>query len=701
MEKDLGKEKIGKLLISFSVPCIISLVVNALYNIVDQIFIGWGVGYLGNGATNVVFPITIICVAFALMFGDGSSAYLSLKLGENKEKEAGKGVCNGIISSIIISLILCLIILIFLPQLVNIFGGTDALRQYALDYGYIIAVGIPFMMIGTTLNSIIRADGSPKYAMMSMITGAVLNIILDPIAIFIFNMGVRGAALATIISQIITFLINIHYIKKFKTININKENFKISLKLVKAIAMLGISSFITQMAIVVVIGVQNKLYNIYGADSKFGTEIPITVHGIVMKINLILISIVIGIASGSQPIVGYNYGAKKYDRVKQTLKIVIILSAIVSAVSLILFQTIPEHLISIFGSGDELYNEFACLAFRIFLMLTIFNGVQITSGIFFQAIGKPAKSAFLTLSRQILFLIPAGIILSKTFGIMGVLYAGPVADGLAFIISATLLIIEIRQLNNKQKEVASQEAEEISEDKNKELGEEKDAKNAHNINNSNIEETAETDTLKTLENLEYNIIITINREYGSGGRYVGKLLAQKLGIKIYDKNLITLVSGKSGLSATYIEENEQNSKGKLLANFNSQYYKNLTNDDNLFIAETKAIKEIAKRGTCIIIGRCADYILKDNKNIFKIFLYSNDENKIARAVKYYGLQPRNAIKEINKINKARGEHYEHYTGQKWKDLGRYDFSINVDKFGPEETAEIIATMVKTTYKQYK
>ncbi len=448
---DLGKEKIGKLLLTFSLPCVISLVVNALYNMVDQIFIGWGVNYLANGATNVIFPIVVICMSFALMFGDGTSAYLSLKLGENKKEEAEKGVVNGILISIIISVILCAIVLIFLPQLVNIFGGTDTLRDYCFDYGYVIALGIPFLMIGVTLNSIIRADGSPRYAMFSMVIGAVLNIILDPIAIFVFHMGVRGAAIATVISQIVTFVINILYIRKFKSISVTRENIKPSLKYMTNVSMLGISSFITQMAIVFVITTENTLYNIYGGASKFGADIPITVHGIVMKINMILVSIIIGISSGSQPIIGYNYGAKKFDRVKKALKYVLIISTAVSTVSLILFQTIPEALIGIFGSGDATYNEFACLAFRIFLMLAICNGIQISSGIFFQAIGKPTKSAFITLSRQVLFFIPSAIILSSKFGVMGVLYAGPVADALAFIISSTLLILETKKLSSKPK----------------------------------------------------------------------------------------------------------------------------------------------------------------------------------------------------------------------------------------------------------
>ena len=666
MEKvDLGKEKISKLLLSFSVPCIISLIVNALYNIVDQIFIGWGVGYLGNGATNVVFPITVICLAFALMFGDGSSAYLSLKLGENKKEEAKKGVCNGILACAIISIILCAIILIFLPQLLNIFGCTDSLRQYALDYGFVIALGIPFMMIGTTLNSIIRADGSPKYSMVSMVIGAIINIILDPIAIFTFNMGVKGAAIATIVSQIVSFIVNIMYIKRFKSIKVDKKSFKFEFLRAKTVAMLGVSSFITQMAIVIVICVQNKLFKKYGVNSKFGADIPITVLGIVMKINQILSSIIIGIAAGSQPIVGFNYGARKYKRVKETIKIVLISSLCVSCIAFILFQTIPDKLISIFGSGDELYNEFACLAFRVFLMLTLFNGIQIASGIFFQAIGKPAKSAFLTLSRQILFFTSAAIILSNIFGVMGVLYAGPVSDGLAFLVSATLLIFERRSLNKKEKEEVS-----------------------------NTENNV-TENIGINQSTNKNIIITIAREYGSGGRYVGKLLSEKLGIKLYDKSLISLVSDESGLSAEYIEENEQTINGKLLANFNSQYYNNLSNDDNLFIAESNAIKEIASKESCIIVGRCADYILKNNDNVFSVFLYNSDESKVNRAVKYYGLNEKNALKEIQKINKSRENHYKYYTNKNWRDMSNYSLAINVDTFGVEKTADIIKESIKS------
>lgn len=656
-ENILGKEKIGKLIRKFSIPCIISLLVNSLYNIVDQIFIGWGVGYLGNGATNVVFPLTMICLAFSLMFGDGASAYLSLKLGEKKKEEAGKGVANGIAMSIITAVIICVITLVFLPQLLNVFGCTDNLREYALKYGYIIAIGLPFMMIGTTLNSIIRADGNPKYAMTSMVSGAILNTILDPIFIFVFKMGVEGAAIATVISQIFTFIINICYIKKFKSVTLNKESFKIKASVARKVAMLGISSFITQMSIVVVMAFENNLLGKYGGQSKFGSEIPITVLGIVMKISQILNSIIIGIAAGAQPIIGYNYGAGKYDRVKKTLKTVLGLSVIISTIAFILFQTIPDKLISIFGSGDANYMEFACIAFRTYLMLVICNGIQIPSGIFFQAIGKSVKSAVLSLSRQILFLIPAMVTFGKLWGIDGILYAGPFADGLAFLIASTLLILEVKHLrNNENKETVT------------------------------VEEKSEVENQNGR-----NIVITIAREYGSGGRYIGKLVAEKLGIKLYDKEFVKKVAEETGLSEEFIKNNEQ--KRDALADLNNGYYFGLNNADELFLKESEIIKNTAEKESCVIVGRCADFILNDRKDVTKVFIYSNMENKVKRATEFYGLDKAKAEKEITRINKLRANHYKHYTEKEWNNPNNYDICINSDTLGVEKSADLICEIV--------
>ena len=290
-ENILGKEKIGKLIRKFSIPCIISMLVNSLYNIVDQIFIGQDVGYLGNGATNVVFPLVMIGLAFSLMIGDGASAYLSLKLGEKKKKEAEQGVGNAILLCAIVSVVFCTITLVFLPQFLNLFGCTDNLKDYAMAYGRIIAIGLPFSIIGTTLNSIIRADGSPKYSMISMVSGAVLNTILDAIFIFGLHKGVEGAAIATVISQIFTFVLNVAYIKKFKSIKLTKESFKLKGSVCRKVSLLGVSSFITQMSFVFVMTAENNLLGKYGAESEYGSEIPITVLGIVMKISQILKSI--------------------------------------------------------------------------------------------------------------------------------------------------------------------------------------------------------------------------------------------------------------------------------------------------------------------------------------------------------------------------------------------------------------------------
>ena len=656
-ENILGKEKISKLIKKFSIPCIISLLVNSLYNIVDQIFIGQGVGYLGNGATNVVFPLVMIGLAFSLMFGDGASAYLSLKLGEKKKDEAKIGIGNGVTLCVITSVIFCAITLIFLPVFLKIFGCTDNLKDYAMTYGRIIAIGFPFSMIGTTLNSIIRADGSPKYSMTSMLAGAILNTILDPIFIFVFHKGVAGAAIATVISQILTFVLNVAYIKRFKSIKLDRDSIKLRPNVCKKVSALGISSFITQMSIVCVMTAENNLLGKAGAESKFGAEIPITVLGIVMKISQILNSIIIGIAAGSQPIFGYNYGAKKYDRVKQALKIVLGSSLVISTIAFILFQTIPDKLIAIFGSGDENYMEFACLAFRTYLFLCIFNGIQIPSGIFFQAIGKSTKSAILSLSRQIVILIPAMIILSHIFGLMGVLYAGPVADGIAFVLAAILLIREVKHLKS-----------------------------------NGAEAKAEKEEIKATANLENQVIITLSREYGSGGRYIGKLVAEKLGIKLYDKEFVAKLAEETGLSSEYIENNEQ--KRGALETLNNGYYSGLSNSDELFIKESELIKKVASENSCVIVGRCADFILKENKNVFKVFVYSNMENKIKRTTNIYGLDKNKAEKEINRINKLRANHYKYYTEKDWNNPENYDICINSDSLGVEKAADLICEMIK-------
>lgn len=440
-------EPIGRLIAKFAIPCVISLLVNSLYNIVDQIFIGWGVGYLGNGATNVVFPITIIALALSLMIGDGGAAYLSLKLGEGDLKSARKGVGNAVTMVTVVSIVLMAVFLIFINPILNLFGATDTLRPFALEYGYVIGIGLPFMMIPAAINSMIRADGSPKYAMFSMILGAVINTVFDPIFIFVFHMGVRGAAIATVMGQVASFIFSIVYMPRFKSVHFDAACFRPVWKTCKSILTFGISSFITQFAITIVMALTNNLLAKYGAASVYGSEIPLTATGIVMKVNQILISILVGIAVGAQPIIGFNYGAKNFMRVKKALDIALVVSEIISIIAFLIFQFAPMSVVSLFGSEEGLYNEFAVLAFRIFLLLCPLTGFQTVIAVYLQAVGKPVKSALLSLSRQIIFFAPAALILPMFLGVTGVLWTGPVADGLAFIFSVILPVYERKQLH--------------------------------------------------------------------------------------------------------------------------------------------------------------------------------------------------------------------------------------------------------------
>ena len=340
----------GRLLRIYAVPSIISMLVNALYNIVDQIFIGWGVGYLGNGATNIIFPITIVFAAFALMFGDGSAAYMSLKLGASKRDEAASGVANGIILSIATSGVLTVIVFAIFPRLLSLFGCTAELEPYAREYGYIIIIGLPFQTVCATVNSVIRADGSPKYAMFSMMSGALLNVVLDPIFIFLFDMGVKGAAIATVISQVVSFLLNVLYLRRLKSIGL-KGSFKLSLPIASKVASLGISSFITQIFAALIMGLQNNLLRSQGHLSAYGSEIPITVTGIVVKVNEILNSVFLGIAVGAQPIISYNYGAGNADRVRHAFRLQVLCTTTFSVVLWLAVQCFPDVFIKIFNNA--------------------------------------------------------------------------------------------------------------------------------------------------------------------------------------------------------------------------------------------------------------------------------------------------------------------------------------------------------------
>ena len=444
-ENPLGYEKIPTLLRRFAVPSITAMLVGSLYNIVDQIFIGQGVGYLGNAATNVSYPLSTICLAISLLIGVGSSSRFSLCLGRKETDQAAKIAGNGIILMGIVGVLYAIVGELFLLPLLRVFGATPDILPYAREYAGITLLGMPFLIVTNGLSNLIRADGSPKYSMLCMVAGAIANTILDPIFIFLFQWGVFGAALATVLGQILSFFLAIRYLRRFRTIRLERRHFRLDLRDELRTCAMGISNCVNQVGITFVQIVLNNSLTYYGAQSVYGTDIPLAACGIVMKTNAILISIIVGISQGSQPIIGFNYGARQYRRVRDTFLLAIKLNLAISAVGFVLFQFFPQYIILLYGTGDALYFEFAIRFMRVFLFMVLLNGVQMLSSNFFTAIGKALKGLLLSLTRQVFFLIPLALILPLWLGISGIMLAGPIADFAAFLLSAFLVYRELKR----------------------------------------------------------------------------------------------------------------------------------------------------------------------------------------------------------------------------------------------------------------
>ena len=453
-ETPLGYEKISTLLKGFAIPSVIAMLVSSLYNIVDQIFIGQGVGYLGTAATNVAYPLTTICLAIALLIGIGSASRFSLYLGGGMKDKAAKVVGNGVCMMFAFGILYTVLVEIFLVPMLTAFGATADVMPYAISYTRITAVGMPLLIVTNAMSNLARADGSPKYSMTCMLVGAILNTILDPIFIFVFDMGVAGAAIATVIGQFFSFLMALRYIWHFKNVELERSHFRLSLEESLSTASLGMSNSLNQVAITLVQIVLNNSLTYYGAQSAYGMEIPLAACGIVMKTNAILLSIIIGISQGSQPIIGFNYGAAQYDRVRKTYKLAIQCDLVISAIGFCLFQFFPRQILSLFGSGAALYYEFATRFMRIFLFMIIVNGIQIISSNFFAAIGKPVKGLLLSMTRQVIFLIPLILILPLFLGIEGIVFAGPVADFAAFLVTAPFIAREMKMMKGLERETA-------------------------------------------------------------------------------------------------------------------------------------------------------------------------------------------------------------------------------------------------------
>ena len=458
------EEKPGRLMRRYAVPCIISLLVAALYNIVDQIFIANAayLGSYGNAANTVVFPLTVIALAIAVMIGDGACAFVSISLGKQRPQDAGKSVGNAVVLTLASSLVLCAVYLIWSDGILAMFGGRVNERTFecAREYFFWIALGIPFYMFGQAMNPVIRADGSPRFAMISTLTGAVVNIVLDPLFIFGLKMGMMGAAVATVLGQVLTAALAVWYLLHMRAVRLEKDSFRLGARVVGKTLSLGVCSFLSQISLVAAMAAINNMVRKYGAlDPVFGQEayaqIPMAVVGIVMKFFQIVISIVVGMAAGCIPVVGFNMGAGRKDRVRSLFTRLLFSEASVGAVALLIVELMPGELIRIFGAANEsvYYTQFAVKAFRIYLCMMVLACVNKAAFIFLQAMGKAVESTALSVIREVVFGVGLALLLPKFFGLDGVLYSMPVADVLTFVATCFICVATYRETGKTGAEV--------------------------------------------------------------------------------------------------------------------------------------------------------------------------------------------------------------------------------------------------------
>lgn len=441
----LGTEPVSRLLRQFAVPSVIAMLVGALYNIVDQFFIGQAVGELGNAATNVAFPLTTSCIAVALMFGIGGAAAFNLSMGKKEKEGAAFYAANSISLMVLGGLLLCLFTQIFLSSVLTAFGTPQDVMPYAAVYTRVTALGFPFLILSSGGSHIVRADGSPRFIMYCNLTGALINTVLDWLFVFRFSWGMAGAGFATIIGQAVAGLLVINYLRSYKTVQLRLFMFRPHRKYALRIAALGMGPCSNQLAMMAVQIVLNNSLSYYGVLSVYGQAIPLACAGIIMKVNQLIFSVPIGISQGLQPIASFNYGAENYRRVKSAFFLAVGYASVVAVIAFIAFQLFPREIIGVFGEGSDEYYAFAVKFFRVFLFFTFLNVLQPLTGNLFTAIGKPAKGMFISLTRQILFFLPLIVILPRFMGIDGIIFAGPVADGIAFIVSVFMVFMELRQ----------------------------------------------------------------------------------------------------------------------------------------------------------------------------------------------------------------------------------------------------------------
>ena len=669
----LTNAPIRKLLIKFSIPCVLAMLVSALYNIVDQVFIGnSGAGTAGIMATTLVFPFTVVALAIAQLIGDGCATLFSISLGAKDEKTSNKSIGNAIIAVILLSIILVVVGFAFMKPIFSVLGvnGYDErCIQFTEQYYKIILFGTPFYMFASAMASIIRASGAPGYSMISTIVGAVINLIFDPILIFVFDLGLQGAAIATIAGQIVSAILCAIYFRKPKLMKLSIESFRIDTKVLGKLLKLGISSFITQVSIAIITIVANNIVGTIGGENATDAGGAL---GIVFKIFAIVLAFSLGVAVGGQPIIGFNYGAKKYKRVLESYKLIIIANIIIGTISMLLFEFAPNFIVGLFGghaNNIEFYQEYACLSFRIYLGGILFCCIQKASCIFLQSIDKPYKAMILSLMRDVILLVPGVFILGLLGNLYTMLWAGIIADVGSFMVTVIFVTIEYKKISKLAK--------------------------TDMVVDTNIQ-------YQSMEKAN-SFIISISREFGSGGKYIGQELAKRLNINCYDNELLAKVSEDYNIDISMLEKVDEKQKSSFWYSFATNYVFSkdsevlpISAEDNLFLKQAKVIEDLYNsKESAVIIGRCSDYILKDKANVIKIFIYSSDiDFKINRKVKFENLTKTIAERKIKKIDKERAEYYKHFTNQVWGDRNNYDICVDTSKLDISQTIDILDNYIR-------
>ena len=591
-----------------------------------------GLSGLGNAATGVIFPITVIGWGASLFFGDGAAADLSVSFGKNETQDIHTSVGNSILCSFLSGVVLIAVSYLWGNNLLRLIGATDANLSLAHDYGFIIYAMIPLALVQNTLASIIRADGSPRYAMCAMLVGAVINIIGDPVAIFALGLGIKGAAYATILGQFVSFMICAFYLTKSKTFKISLGSFRPNAGILKRVMALGTSSFLTQLSIVIITVINNILLVKYGAASIYGADIPLAAFVVIMKLFQIVLNIAIGIAAGAQPIVGYNYGARQFERVQELLKLIIKWTAIVCVICTFLFEAFPLLFIKMFGADGELYTQFAVLCLRIYLSLIIFTCVQKVCAIFLQSIGHAKAAAPLSILRDVLLII-FSLFVPIVGGVTGIFWAAPIADMIAVSITGVVMAKLWKSLEQEKRKVQT---------------------------------GTESQSIRASSP---GVIITIAREHGTAGKQIGQLVAQKLDIPCYYKEMTAIAAKESGLAGEFISNINSDENAVM-----RELYLSTNVIQQAIIAQDKVIKMIAEAGSCVIIGRSADYVLRNNKDLVRIFLYAPKDYRTKKVMEMYGDTWDEGKRNIERSDTARSTYYKNISGKKWCDPRHHGLS---------------------------